>query len=213
MPFRKELWAAGEASFDALLAHPVPTGICDGTLPRADLARLIRADIVHLGTFARAQALLAARAPELADLSHFAGIAIGSSYSATGKSVAVLRMLGGKAAEPGETVDPAYDDFITAVAHTGTYADVVVATLPRMWFHAEFSKELRRRGSPDRTYRKFIDTLLHDAYLPIVEATLERADAVGADAARDERERLTALFARAAEFELRLWDAGLPRTA
>lgn len=210
MTFRKELWIAGERSFEALLAHPVPTGICDGTLPRADLARVIRADVVHLGTFARALATLAAKAPTLDDLSHFAGIALGSTYSAQHKSASILRMLGARSAAP-EPVDPAYDDFVTAVAHTGSFAEAVAATLPRMWFHAEFSKEMRRRGSPDPVYRKFIGMLLHDAYLPIVEATLLTADRLGDAADSAGRDRLTALFARAAAFEVGLWDAGLPR--
>ncbi|RVX44148.1 thiaminase/transcriptional activator TenA [Nonomuraea polychroma] len=205
MSLRKELWTAGEESFAAIADHPIPRGIWYGELPKVTLARLVAIDSLHLVDFARALSLIAAKAPTLDDLAHYAGIALGAARSAGPKRKAMLDLLREDPAAP-EGERP-YGDFLIAAGRDLGYPEALAAVLPRLWFHAELGKEMQRRSSPDPVYRSFIALHLHKDYLSVVESTLSRVDALEETLAEDERAAMASLFARGARFEWSVWES------
>ena len=52
----------------------------------------------------------------------------------------------------------AYTSYLLATARGGSYAEGVGAVLPCYWIYWEVGKELRRRGSPDPRFQRWIDT-------------------------------------------------------
>ncbi|MCC5581454.1 hypothetical protein IMZ11_38210 [Microtetraspora sp. AC03309] len=206
MSLHKELWTAGEESFAAIVDHPIPAGISAGDLPKAVVARLVAIDSLHLEDYARALALIAAKAPTLGDLAHFAGIAMGAARSAGPKRQAMLGILGEEPPVP-PAGDRPYGAFLASAGRDLGFAEALAAVLPRLWFHAELGKELQRRSSPDPVYRAFIDVHLHRDYLPVVEATLALVDALGARVSAAERSAMAARFAEGARFELGVWES------
>ena len=64
MTFTKELWAAMEPIYTAILAHPFVRGLTDGSLPREAFRFYAVQDALYLREFARALSVAAARAPE-----------------------------------------------------------------------------------------------------------------------------------------------------
>jgi len=63
MTFTKELWAAMEPIYGAILAHPFVRGLTDGSLSHESFRFYVVQDALYLREFARALSVAAARAP------------------------------------------------------------------------------------------------------------------------------------------------------
>jgi thiaminase/transcriptional activator TenA len=78
MPFCDELWESAADVYDAIRAHPFLTGLTDGTLPHAAFGHFVVQDSHYLRGYARALAVLAARAPTEDDTTLLAQHAAGA---------------------------------------------------------------------------------------------------------------------------------------
>ena len=61
------LWREIEPTFAAILDHPFPAGLVDGTLAEDVFAQYVAQDVHYLREYARALAIVSAKAPTLAD--------------------------------------------------------------------------------------------------------------------------------------------------
>ncbi|HVQ98613.1 MAG TPA: hypothetical protein VMS16_07390, partial [Mycobacterium sp.] len=66
------LWCEIEPTFAATLRHPFLTGLTDGSLDASVFAQYVAQDVHYLRAYARALAIVAAKAPTLADTALFA---------------------------------------------------------------------------------------------------------------------------------------------
>src|SRR5690242_13209473 len=65
------LWAEIAPIFEAIIAHPFLTGLTDGTLDSAAFAHYVAQDVHYLRAYARALAVVGAKAGTLADTAMF----------------------------------------------------------------------------------------------------------------------------------------------
>src|SRR3982751_977087 len=68
----ERLWDEIELTFAAILAHPFATGLTDGTLDTDVFAHYVAQDVHYLRDYARALAIVGAKAPTLTDTAMFA---------------------------------------------------------------------------------------------------------------------------------------------
>jgi hypothetical protein len=102
--------------------------------------------------------------------------------------------LEGQAMSP---VNHAYTDFLTAVAYEKSFQLGLASILPCFWVYLEVGKELLRRGSPDKTYQRWIDTYSSEEYERAVRQVVELMDRAAGemvDSLRKEAKRLFRLF-------------------
>ena len=131
------LWSAIAPTFDAIIAHPFVTGLTDGSLDADAFAGYVAQDVHYLRTYARALALVAAKAPTLADTAMFARHAAevfdvelslhGELLPALGVSVEAVD------AAPVAPTTLAYNSYLLATAYGGSFADGLAAVLPCYW--------------------------------------------------------------------------------
>jgi thiaminase (transcriptional activator TenA) len=205
------LWQTTEPIFAAVLDHPFLTGLTDGTLPPSAFAYYLAQDAHYLRDYARALAVVGAKAPSHADTAMFARHAAETAEVELALHETLLPQLGIDPAHlttiPVSPTTLAYTSYLLATGYGGSFADGLAAVLPCYWIYQRVGAALVARGSPDPRYQAWIDTYAGDAFAQTVAQVLEVADRTGAALGAADAERAGAHFVTTARYEWMFWDA------
>jgi thiaminase/transcriptional activator TenA len=209
--FTDELWSANRDIYAAILEHPFLRGMTDGSLERSTFVRYLLQDAYYLHAFAEALKAAASRAPrkDWADL--LTRHAEDSLAEELRLHESVFKEFGVSRAEI-EAVEPlpdafAYTSFILATAHGGSFAEAMAAVLPCYWIYLEVGRELKKHGSPDPIYQKWINAYGSADYAKAVDDVIAIVNGVAEQASAAERARLHALYRRGSRYEWMFWNA------
>jgi thiaminase/transcriptional activator TenA len=205
------MWTAAAPTYSAILEHPFVTGIGDGTLDRAAFRFYVVQDGQYLHGFARALALLAARAPTEAVTGLFArhtAAVITVERSLHTQLLARLPTPQGDASETGVAPTTlAYASYLIATCATGSFADSVAAVLPCYWIYREVGRKLLAHSSPDPLYARWIETYGGQEFDRAVGEMLELTDSIGAQLNAHDRQSAIVHFVMTTRYEWMFWDA------
>jgi thiaminase (transcriptional activator TenA) len=215
--FRDRMWSAMEAVLARILAHPFVAGLTDGSLPRDAFAHYVVQDALYLVDFARALAVVGAKAPDAHAVSMFAGHARGALEVERSLHAGLLLDLGlapdEEAAAPVLPTTLAYTSYLLRSCHQGSFAEGLAAVLPCYWIYAEVGTALLARSSPDPLYARWIATYGGEEFGRIVADVLALVDRVGASAGAAEQAAMRAHVVTTARYEWMFWDAAWRREA
>lgn len=205
------LWTEIGPIFDAIVAHPFVTGLTDGSLDPDAFAQYVAQDVHYLRAYARALAVVAAKAPTLADTAMFARHAAEIFDVELALHGELLPALGLTAdavdAAPVTPTTQAYNSYLLATVFGGTFADGLAAVLPCYWIYAEVGAELLQRGSPDARYQRWIDSYGGDDFAATVTEVLRLADRVGPTLPPADEAVARAHFVTTSRYEWMFFDA------
>lgn len=209
------LWTAAASTYSAILEHPFVTGLGDGSLDRASFQFYIVQDGHYLHGFARALALLAARAPTESVTGLFsrhtaAVITVERSLHA-GLLVELTTTQGDASATGVAPTTLAYASYLVATCATGSFSDGVAAVLPCYWIYREVGRTLLARSSPDPLCARWIETYGGEEFDRAVEEMLELTDSIGAHLSARDRQSAIDHFVTTARYEWMFWDAAYHR--
>ena len=215
--FTGELWSGITGTYDAILAHPFLAGLSDGSLPPASFAFYVVQDALYLRDYARALAAVASRADDAPGAEMFARHAAGAISVERQLHGSLLADLGidpatAEAADPAPTT-LAYTSYLLAATRGGSYAEGVAAVLPCYWIYREVGRELRRRGSPDPRYQRWIDTYGGAEFDADVREVLAVTDRLGPGLGPAERAAAHRHFRATSRYEWMFWDMGYRQEA
>jgi thiaminase (transcriptional activator TenA) len=209
--FSDELWNAGAGVYAEVRAHPFLTGLADGTLPHAAFRHFVVQDAHYLRGYARALALLAARAPSADDTVMFSAHAAGAIAAEQEMHAELAGALGltaeQAAAEPIAPTTTAYTSYLLATCHGGSFAEGLGAVLPCYWIYARVGEALLEASSPDPLYARWIAMYGGEEFQAVVDAVLALTDRVGPTLADTERARVREHFVTTCRYEWMFWDA------
>ena len=213
--FAAELWQSVAGTYAAILAHPFVTGLADGRLPRDAFEFYVLQDALYLREYARSLATVAARAPDLAETEMFARHAAGIVAVELSLHASLLADLGIDAAaaattEPAPTT-LAYTSYLLAATGNGSYGEGVGAVLPCYWIYREVGRYLLRRGSPDPSYQRWIDSYGGDEFGDEAGEVIAVTDRLGREVGPAERDRIARHFRVTSRYEWMFWDMGYRR--
>jgi thiaminase/transcriptional activator TenA len=205
------LWDAVDPIYAAIVEHPFLAGLADGTLPQQCFAYYLAQDAHYLGDYARALALVGAKAPSHAIAGMFGRHAAETVQVELALHASLLPELG-VSAEALESVaisptTTAYTNYLLATAYGGSFGEALAAVLPCYWIYQRVGDALVRRGSPEPRYQRWIDTYGGEAFAAAVAEVLAVADEIGPALGGDERQRAGAHFAATTRYEWMFWDA------
>jgi thiaminase/transcriptional activator TenA len=213
--FRARMWNAMEDVFARILAHPFLAGLTDGSLPRDAFAYYVVQDAHYLVDYARALALVGAKAPDAQAIAEFTGDARGAIEVERALHAGLLQELGATAdAVRGTPVMPttlAYTSYLLRCCHQGSFAEALAAVLPCYWIYAEVGAALLARSSPDPLYARWIATYGGEAFGKIVADVLALADRVGETAGAAEQAAMREHVVATSRYEWMFWDAAWRR--
>ena len=209
------LWTDIEPIFAAILTHPFITGLTDGSLDEDAFARYIAQDVHYLRDYARALAIVGAKAPTLVDTAMFARHAAEVFDVELALHSTLLPELGLDptllGAIPSTPTTLAYTSYLLATAYGGSFADGLAAVLPCYWIYAEVGAALLARGSSDRRYQLWIDSYGGDEFAATVAQVLELTDRTGPTLTVAAETAARAHFAATARYEWMFFDAAYRR--
>lgn len=209
------LWTDIEPIFAAILTHPFITGLTDGSLDEDAFARYIAQDVHYLRDYARALAIVGAKAPTLVDTAMFARHAAEVFDVELALHSTLLPELGLDptllGAIPSTPTTLAYTSYLLATAYGGSFADGLAAVLPCYWIYAEVGAALLARGSSDRRYQLWIDSYGGDEFAATVAQVLELADRTEPTLTVAAETAARAHFATTARYEWMFFDAAYRR--
>ncbi|MBI2254185.1 MAG: thiaminase II [Proteobacteria bacterium] len=168
-------------------------------------------DGLYLTDYARALAVLAAKAPNAALIAQFASNAAGAVHFEQEMQQRYLSKFGvdrqaAQAAERSPTC-LGYTSFLLAEAQTGSYETLLAALLPCFSVYAEVGAAIARQTVPDNPFSLWIDTYASGEFQAVVDAAEKAANEAAEGAHADLRRRMLTLFRRSVEFEWMFWDA------
>lgn len=177
------LWDGIQPTFTAILAHPFVTGLVDGTLDTDAFAHYVAQDVHYLRDYAKALAIVGAKAPTLADTAMFARHAaevLDVELALHGSLLPQLGLdpetVGGAPVLP---TTQAYTSYLLATSYAGSFADGLAAILPCYWIYARVGASLLELGSPDPRFSSWIDSYGGEDFAATVGQVLDLTDRVG----------------------------------
>ncbi|GBC71068.1 Aminopyrimidine aminohydrolase [Candidatus Calditenuaceae archaeon HR02] len=214
--FTDRLWSAARDVYQAILAHPFITGLTDGSLDVEVFKEYIIQDALYLSRFAKAVALVGAKAPDddaaltLISTARDALLVERASLhdfllSQWGISMPILK---GYQMSP---TNRAYTDFLIASAYEKPFLTGLAAILPCFWVYMEVGRELLKRGSPVETYSRWIDTYSSPDYEQAVDRIIRLAGKAGERAGKEELIDAELHFRISTIYEYLFWDSSYRR--
>src|SRR3954454_12222896 len=205
------LWEEIQPTYAAILDHLFVTRLTDGTLDGDVFAHYVAQDVHYLRDYARALAIVAAKAPTLGDTAMFARHAAEVFDVELALHGTLLPQLGlDAAAVDAAEVAPttmAYTSYLLAATYGGSFADGLAAVLPCYWIYARVGAALLERGSPDPRFQRWIDSYGGDEFADMVAMVLDLTDRIGPQLNPDDEAVARAHFATTARYEWMFFDA------
>ncbi|MCD2196569.1 thiaminase II [Actinomycetospora endophytica] len=211
MAFSDELWDSAADVYTAIRAHPFLTGLTDGTLPHAAFGQFVVQDSHYLRGYARALAVLAARAPTEDDTTLFAQHAAGAIAAEQDMHAALSDALALDTDAPATPTTLAYTSYLLATCHGASFAEGLGAVLPCYWIYARVGEALLGESSPDPLYARWIAMYGGDEFQAVVDAALGVMDRIAVDLAPAERSRVLEHYRTTSRYEWMFWDAAWRR--
>ena len=209
--FTDELWDAAAGIYERIRVHPFLTGLTDGTLPHAAFGYFVVQDAHYLRGYARALAVLAARAPSEQDTVTLAQHAAGAIAAEQDMHAELAGALGRTppqtASAPIMPATSAYTSYLLATCHGGSFAEGMGAVLPCYWIYARVGEALLATSSPDPLYARWIAMYGGDEYQGVVDAAVDVTERAGAGLGPAERGRVREHFVATSRYEWMFWDA------
>lgn len=210
-----QLWSAITPIYDAILSHPFITGLTDGSLPAESFTHYVAQDVHYLRAYSRALAVVAAKAPTLAESATFARHAAEVFDVEMELHNELLPALGLSAeAVDGVPVGPttqAYNSYLLATVYGGSFADGLAAVLPCYWIYARVGAALAQQGSTDPRYQLWIDSYGGEEFAATVAEVLTITDRVGPTLTAEQEDLARKHFVTTSRYEWMFFDAGYRR--
>ncbi len=201
--FSSQLWSSITEIYAQTLRHPFLTGLADGTLAKEKFEFYLKQDSLYLVAFAEALGVLASKAPRVDWMMTLNQHAIDSVKTERELHESILR---GASASKMAPVNYAYSNHFLATVHRKSFAEGLCALLPCYWIYWEVGKELKKRGSKNADYRKWIDQYAGEGYGKTVQLVLDMIDEESKRLDADRKQACVDLFVTSSRYEYLFWD-------
>lgn len=207
--FSDELWASIAKLYARTLRHPFLRGLQDGSLPRERFQHYLMQDALYLGAFSKALQDLAARAPRPEWKEQFTRDA---TEAVTVEKQMHSEILASYGIQPDtaarmSNVNRAYTVHLLNACAREPFAAAVAAMLPCYWIYWEVGKELKKGGSANKEYQRWINQYAGEDYGVTVRRVIGILEEAVAGVSPRERSRCRKLFLQSAQFEYDFWDS------
>jgi len=205
------LHEAGAPAWERATTHPMVRGIADGSLPHATFRGYFEQNILYLQDYARAIALIVAKAPDrdaITTLSRFQSQIVEVEIPA---NLRFLARLGGDIAALGDAgaMLPSaygYTRHLLATCALGDCAEGLTAVLPCQWSYGELARPLMAHPPDDPIYADWIGMFGSDEYDGLIAETTALLDRVADVDDAPKMAALAVIFGRSTRYEVAFWD-------
>ncbi len=191
---------------------PLLERLSDGTLPPEIFRHYILQDALYLKHYARCLAVVAAKAPDNAQVLRFLNSAQNAIKVEQGLHAGFLADFGITAAEIA-TAEPspsgfAYTSFLLATAYHCSYAVALSAILPCFWIYWDVGEAIKRRPATEgNAFQAWINAYGDPQFAAGAREVIALTDIAARAASATERAQMLDVFVRASQYEWMFWDS------
>lgn len=200
------LRARGAATWSAATGHSMVAEIGAGTLPRETFRRYFEQNTRYLEDYARAIALVIAKAPSREAISVLARFLVQITETEIPANYSFLDRLGGKTGVAMEPAAYAYTRHLLDTAARYDLAAGLAALLPCQWSYGEIAQPLMAAVPADPVYADWIRMFGNADYDALVAETTGLLDRLADPADAGQWARLSAVFSISIRYEAEFWD-------
>lgn len=215
MSFCQSVWEDVAPLRRAILDHSFLIELADGTLAPESFRHYIVQDSLYLAEYARALALAAARSPTAAGRLEFSDGAKVAVQVEEALHQAFFTQFG-VSAETAHSAEPnpeclAYTSYLTALAATRSYEELIAGILPCFWVYWEVGCHVKLRAAAPNPYAAWIDTYAAPAFGEATDRVRQLVDEAAAEAPPSIRAAMARAFHQATRYEWMFWDSAYRR--
>lgn len=215
--FTDELWEENLDIYREILDHSFLTSLSEGTLSQEAFSFYMIQDAHYLREFARALSITASKAPREEWAALLNRHAVDTLEYEKTLHESVFAEYGISTEQVGQA-DPspaafAYTNFLVATAYSRPFAESLSALLPCYWIYWEVGKQLKKKGSKDPLYQRWIDAYSSEEYGDSVKAILEIVNLSSTSASPSEILRMKEHFRHSARYEWMFWESAYQQQA
>lgn len=212
MPFTGELWRAIQPIYAHILTHPFNQELMSGALPQEKFQFYIKQDALYLMDFAKALAMLAAKARDAEEIVQFVKFSEGAIVAERALHEFYFSLYQTALDVSYSPSCFSYTNYMLATAALRSYEEGVAALLPCFWIYREVGNAIHAQASAEpryaqHPYKKWIDMYSSEEYGAIVEQMICLTEKIAADATPRAKELMTAAFAYSSRLEWLFWDS------
>lgn len=214
MNWTADAWLKAQPVIEGIKTLPFISGLIDGTLAREKFTHYIRQDSIYLEQFARALALIGARAHRVDHLLEFIRLSEGAIVVENALHSSYFKdfgIVGDVHISPG---CHHYTSFLLKEAALAPVECAMAAVLPCFWIYKYIGDYIyEQQTSIDNPYQNWIDTYAGEKFELIVERALAICDQAAAECTPMQKEKMTEAFLYACQMEWMFWDSAYTRGA
>jgi thiaminase/transcriptional activator TenA len=207
MKFSDQLWQSTASIYQAILAHPFNTELAAGTLALDKFKYYIQQDELYINAYARALAILSAKAPD----SEMATDLL--TYARDG--VEIEKILHDQFFQkfdisPTNEQQPAcfaYSNFLLATTAIEPFESGLAALLPCFWIYREVGYFIAKNAVSPNPFQAWIDTYTDKDYHNVVDRVIDMTDQVAETASEVITQKMRKVFIQSTRLELNFWHA------
>lgn len=205
--FTDTLFVAAHEICEAIHAHPFNRELASGTLALEKFQFYLRQDSLYLVDFAKALALMSARAPEVDEVEAFLDFSRGAVLAERGLHQHYFEQFAITADANQAPGCFAYTNFLLASASSREFSEAMAALLPCFWIYREVGKRVHATATSNNPYRKWIDTYAGTEFDAIVERAVTLTNRIADRSSSSQRESMTKAFLMSCRLEWLFWDS------
>ncbi|MEE4451268.1 thiaminase II [Novosphingobium resinovorum] len=215
MSFCQTVWEDVAPLRRAILDHPFLNELAAGTLAPESFRHYIVQDSLYLAEYSRALALAAARAPTASGRLEFSDGAKVAVQVEEALHQAFFAQFG-VTAEIAAASEPTpaclgYTSYLSALAATRSYEELIAGILPCFWVYWEVGCDVKPRAASPNPYAAWIDTYAAPAFGEATDRVRALVDEAAQNATAATRAAMATAFRNATRFEWMFWDSAYHR--
>ena len=202
--FTDQMWANISPIYEKTIQHPFLEGLTGGDLPESKFQYYLSQDAQYLGVFNRALSILASKAPNR----EWSTILNRHAVETLEVELQLHESLldSDKRAPQMAPTNVAYTNHLLASVSQKSFAEGLASMLPCYWIYWEVGKELKKRGSKNPDYQRWIDQYAGEDYGATVNQVLAMMNTEAARISPALRQEALRLFELSARYEYMFWD-------
>ncbi|MFC4224585.1 TenA family protein [Lysinibacter cavernae] len=215
--FTDHLWAETTDIREAIDSLEFLQRLGDGSLGLEDFRFYLEQDSLYLAGYAKALALLAARAPDPVTSAFWSTSAHDAAVVEASLHAELLAAVDAAPAAPASPTCLGYVSYLIATAATAPYPVAAAAVLPCFWLYADVSSRLALsaaevlEANPEHPFAKWVASYDGEEFQSAVREARRVVDEAHSQATDEQRAAMVVAYQTASEFELLFWDTALNR--
>jgi thiaminase/transcriptional activator TenA len=207
MNFLNELWESIHDTYQSIIQHPFNKELENGTLEQDKFQFYVSQDIVYIGEYSRALAVLASKAPDHEGVREFINFAKEGLDIERELHEELSKTFRVKKASEIALSTESYASFLLSTTAFKDFTEGVSALLPCFWVYNQVAINIYKNSKEDNPYNPWIQTYSGAEFDETTKRMKEIVSELSEEASEKEKRKMKESFIRSTKYEWYFWDS------